>query len=130
VKVADLLASTPAYTDALAKQQSDATTDANNVQTDQAILTAANSKLATDRQNAPPVSAGLQLFRFGTGTIDVLGTVSNIGFTGATGPTTSTNQSTSSGGEITPTGLQDSEIAYALSNGILVPFGPAPATTT
>jgi hypothetical protein len=65
VNVAALLASTPAYTDALAKQQSDATTDANNVQTDQAILAAADNKLATDRANVP-----LQVSTAGSVTVD------------------------------------------------------------
>jgi hypothetical protein len=50
-----LLNSTPAYTSALAQLQSDTTADANKVQTDQAILSAAQAKLATDQANAPSV---------------------------------------------------------------------------
>jgi len=49
-RIKALLQSTSSYTDAVAKQQSDATTDSNAVQTDQAILAAAQSKLATDKK--------------------------------------------------------------------------------
>jgi hypothetical protein len=51
--IATALQASPAYTSALAKQQSDATTDANNVKTYQAILSAAEAKLSVDPANAP-----------------------------------------------------------------------------
>jgi hypothetical protein len=54
--IAELLQATPAYASAIAKQQTDTITDANNVQTDQAILTAAQAKLSVDTANAPLVT--------------------------------------------------------------------------
>jgi hypothetical protein len=78
--IAATLQANAAYTSAVAKQQSDATTDANNVQTYQAILLAAQAKLAVDQANAPVNDFGTTggFGSFGGGT-SIYGDVLSIG---------------------------------------------------